>query len=329
MATLKDIAKETGSSVSTISRVLNRDETINVSDGVRSRIFEAAKELGYVQRKRKKKSESEKKKVRLAAVLYSNEDSMEDTLYYISMRKSMELECRKRGVEVKTFFNDEDLSSFKGVDGIILLGKFRKKSISKFYTITENIVIVDMEKEGFDCVVSDFKEATIRCIDYLRSLNHEHIGFIGGEAGVNNELGADLRLTTYCEVLNKGMDADDIYIGRFTSKEGYRLMKEALTRESIPTAFICASDSMAIGAMKAISESEYRIPEDISIISFDDVPTAEFVTPALTTTRIYSGFMGISAVDIAIEKLRGDREIRKKVVIPTELIVRDSCAKRK
>lgn len=329
MATLKDIAKETGSSVSTISRVLNRDETINVSDGVRSRIFEAAKELGYVQRKRKKKGETENKKIRLAAVLYSNEESMEDTLYYISMRKSMELECRKRGLEVTTFFNDEDLSSFKGVDGIILLGKFRKKSISKFYTITENIVIVDMEREGFDCVVSDFKEATIRCIDYLRSLNHEHIGFIGGEAGVNNELGADPRLVTYCEVLNKGMDADDIYIGRFTSKEGHRLMKEALTRESIPTAFICASDSMAIGAMKAISESEYRVPEDISIISFDDVPTSEFVTPALTTTRIYSGFMGISAVDIALEKLRGDREIRKKVVIPTELIVRDSCAERK
>jgi len=329
MATLKDIAKETGSSVSTISRVLNRDETINVSDGVRSRIFEAAKELGYVQRKRKKKGETENKKIRLAAVLYSNEESMEDTLYYISMRKSMELECRKRGLEVTTFFNDEDLSSFKGVDGIILLGKFRKKSISKFYTITENIVIVDMEREGFDCVVSDFKEATIRCIDYLRSLNHEHIGFIGGEAGVNNELGADPRLVTYCEVLNKDMDADDIYIGRFTSKEGYRLMKEALTRESIPTAFICASDSMAIGAMKAISESEYRVPEDISIISFDDVPTSEFVTPALTTTRIYSGFMGISAVDIALEKLRGDREIRKKVVIPTELIVRDSCAERR
>lgn len=329
MATLKDIAKETGSSVSTISRVLNRDETINVSNGVRSRIFEAAKELGYVQRRRKKKSEAEKKKIRLAAVLYNNEDSMEDTLYYISMRKSIELECRKRGVEVTTFFNDEDLNSFKGVDGIILLGKFLKKSISKFYTITENIVIVDMEREGVDCVVSDFKEATIRCIDYLRSLNHEHIGFIGGEAGVNNELGADLRLTTYCEVLKKEVDDADIYIGRFTSKEGYRLMKEALTKESIPTAFICASDSMAIGAMKAISESEYKIPEDISIISFDDVPTAEFVTPALTTTRVYSGFMGISAVDIALEKLRGDREIRKKVVIPTELIVRDSCAQKK
>lgn len=329
MATLKDIAKETGSSVSTISRVLNRDETINVSNEVRSRIFEAAKELGYVQRKRKKKSEAEKKKIRLAAVLYNNEDSMEDTLYYISMRKSVELECRKRGVEVTTFFNDEDLSSFKGVDGIILLGKFLKKSISKFYTITENIVIADMEREGFDCVVSDFKEATIRCIDYLKSLDHEHIGFIGGEAGVNNELGADPRLATYCEVLKKDVDDDDIYIGRFTSKEGYRLMKEALTKESIPTAFICASDSMAIGAMKAISESEYRVPEDISIISFDDVPTAEFVTPALTTTRVHSGFMGISAVDIAIEKLRGDREIRKKVVIPTELIVRDSCAKRR
>lgn len=329
MATLKDIAKETGTSISTISRVLNRDETINVSNGMKSKIFEAAKKLGYVQKKRKKKSEEEKRNIRLAAVLYSNENSMEDTLYYISMRKSLELECRKRGVEVTTFFNNEDLSSFKGVDGIILLGKFRNKSISRFYTITENIIIVDMEREGFDCIVSDFKEATVRCIDYLKSLNHEHIGFIGGEAGVNNEIGPDPRLITFCEITKKRLDDGDIYTGGFTSKEGYRLMKEALKKEDIPTAFICASDSMAIGVMKAVSESKYSIPEDISIISFDDVPTAEFMTPALTTTRIYSGFMGVSAVDIALEKIRDNREVRKKVVIPTELIIRDSCAKRR
>lgn len=327
MATLKDIAEETGSSISTISRVLNRDETINVSNEVKSRIFEAAKKLGYVQRKRKKK-EAEKRKLRLAAVLYNNEQSMEDTLYYISMRKNIELECRKRGVEITTFFNDEDLESFRGVDGIILLGKFLEKSISRFYAITENIILIDMEKEGFDCVISDFKEATKRNIEYLISLNHEHIGFIGGETGVNSELGRDPRLETFCEVLKKDVEDEDIYIGRFTSKEGYRLMKEALTKERIPTAFVCASDSMAIGVMKAISESGYRVPEDISIISFDDVPTAEFMTPALTTTRVYSGFMGISAVDIALEKLREHREIRKKVVIPTKLIIRDSCMRR-
>jgi LacI family transcriptional regulator len=84
---------------------------------------------------------------------------------------------------------------------------------------------------------------------------------------------------------------------------------------------------MAIGVYRAISEAELRIPQDISVVSFDDNITAQFIVPALTTVKIHTEFMGEIAVDLMIEKLKDEREIAKKIVTPTKLIKRDSCCK--
>jgi LacI family transcriptional regulator len=93
----------------------------------------------------------------------------------------------------------------------------------------------------------------------------------------------------------------------------------------MPTAVFIASDSMAIGAYKAINEKGLSIPKDISIVGFNDISTAQFIVPPLTTIKAHTEFMGEIAFDLLIERLKKDREICKKVIVPTKLIVRDSC----
>ena len=143
------------------------------------------------------------------------------------------------------------------------------------------------------------------------------------------EIFVDRRVRTYKEEMHaRGIDyKENLYIGKFTPQSGYELMKMALGDKNNVTAYIIANDSMAIGAYKAISEAGLKIPEDISIVSYNDNITSQFIVPALTTVKIHMEFMGETAVDLMIEKLKDGREIAKKIVIPTELIVRDSCGK--
>ena len=102
-------------------------------------------------------------------------------------------------------------------------------------------------------------------------------------------------------------------------------MKKALNLKEIPSAFFIASDPMAVGAYKAIQEKGYNIPNDISIVGFDDIPTAQYLSPSLTTVKVYTDFMGETALDVLMERIKDERLLSKKVVLPVKLIIRDSC----
>ena len=204
--------------------------------------------------------------------------------------------------------------------------------VEKLRTVSENIVFVDSspKSEVYDSVVCDLKYATINILNYLEGLGHKNIGFIGGKEYINEgkEIFVDRRERTYKEEMHaRGIDyKNNLYIGQFTPQSGYELMKKALEDKNNVTAYIVANDSMAIGAYRAISEAGLKIPEDISMVSYNDNITAQFIVPALTTVKIHMEFMGETAVDLMIEKLKDGREIAKKIVIPTKLIKRDSCS---
>ena len=118
-----------------------------------------------------------------------------------------------------------------------------------------------------------------------------------------------------------------VYKGDFTLEDGYNLMKNMVSLKNIPSAVFVASDPMAIGAYKAITEKGLKIPEDISIIGFDDIMTAKFLTPALTTVKVYTDFMGETALNTLIDRIVNNRELSKKTVLPVKLIIRESCKK--
>lgn len=330
MATIKDIAKRAGVSPATVSRVLNNDTSLSVADDTRNRIFDIAEELAYKTIKQRNKNSDKRLKIGIMQ-WYSQHEELEDPYYY-SIRKGVEEECANKNIEMSTIFRNDDkylINELNDLDGVVAIGKFSETDIKEFSTYSSNIVFVDSspDERRYDSVVIDFKRVMQELLELLYT-NHSRIGFIGGReyVGKSKEPIEDEREITYRVFMEeKGIyNPDDVYLGRFIAEDGYKLMKKAIAKGDLPSVFFVASDSMAIGAIKALYEENISIPEEVSIFGFNDIPTSKYLVPPLSTVKVYTEFMGATAVGLLLERINNNREIPKKVVIPTEIVIRES-----
>ncbi|WP_064530627.1 LacI family DNA-binding transcriptional regulator [Clostridium saccharobutylicum] len=319
--------------LTTVSRVLNFDEALNVSNATREKILRIADELDYVSSKTRK---VKNKKCRDIGIIYwyNYEEELDDP-YYLSIRLAAEKKCNENKFNLVKLNDDSSIEDIKNVNGVIAIGKFASSTIEKLESANENIVFVDFSPNDnkFDSVMADIGKATTEILNYLYKLGHRRIGFIGGQKSDNTDeknLYIDERDIKYKEFMErkKIYNPEYIYPGeKYTFKTGYNLMIKALKNKNRPTAFFIANDAMAIGAYKAISEAGLSVPNDISIIGFNDQPSAKYMVPSLTTVRIPSEYLGNAAVDLLLENINGNREYNKKVIIPTEFKIRESCHK--
>jgi len=333
MATIKDIAIKANVSISAVSRILNLDDTLNVSEDTRVRVLKIADELNYVKVKDRK---NRVKKLRIGIVTSFNEHKELNDPYFLSIRMAIEKNCLKNNIEFSSLYI-RNLNKNIKLDGVLAIGIYEEDEIESLSKISENIVFIDSSPKEweFDSIVVDLKYGSLKALEYLYELGHREIGYIGAKViPHNNDDGKELlnyRESTYINFMkSKGiLDNLIIYKGNFTSEDGYRLMKEALSSNYIPTAFFIASDPMAIGAYRAINEKGLMIPEDISVIGFDDIATSQFLNPSLTTIKIYTDYIGKTAVETLLERLFNNRKLSKKIVLPVNLIIRESCCKPK
>ncbi|MFF2449646.1 LacI family DNA-binding transcriptional regulator [Neobacillus sp. NPDC058068] len=327
MATIKDIADLAQVSMATVSRVLNYDETLNVTPETRKRIFEVAEELNYVVTQKKK---TKKKGLIGLYYSYSLEEELLDT-YYLSIRVALEKKLESMGMELYNINKDDTKRSISKIDGIICLGTFKKVDIELIKSFEKLSVFVDAnpDKNCFDSVIIDFHSATKSALDYLMELGHQNIGFIGGvETDMYGNRFKDLREDVFESYLKeKGIfNGDFVKNGGYNPKDGYLILKEMLSADAKPTAVFVANDTIAVGCYKAAYELGVRIPDDLSIVGFNDVSSAQYMVPPLTTVKLYTEIMGETAVDLLLERIASKREICKKVTIHTKLIIRDSAA---
>ena len=335
MATIKDIAKKAGVSSATVSRVLNYDETLSVSDEKRKLILEIAESLEYMPPRQRNESKITKK-LKIGLVHWYTMSQELDDPYYMSIRLGIEKMCYENNIEiVKIFKPDEyDFQRLESVDGFIAIGKFTDGQISKIYERSPNIVFVDSSprEEEFDSVVIDFEKAVVGAIDHLWQLGHRNIGYIGGREYIGPDqvaLGERRESVFRQHMIDLGrFDEKNVLIGAFLAESGYRLMKQAIQDlNPLPTAFFVASDSIAIGVLRAIHECGLRVPKDVSIIGFNDIPTSKYTVPPLTSIRVHKEFLGETAVELLLERIIKKRTIAKKVIVPTTLQIRDSICK--
>lgn len=331
MATIKDIAGVAGVSIATVSRVLNLDDSLNVSEATKKKIFEVAEELNYVTiRERKHKS----KKYRIGIVHWYTEREELNDPYYLSIRLAVEKKCKEEEVSYRNVDLRDTKEAAKDIDGLVAIGKFGPEDIRLLQEVSSSIIFIDCspQEKLYDSVVTDYKEGVTEALNYLYQLGHVDIGYIGGEEYINEgrEMVVDYREETYKEIMIKKGSYQEGWLlkGKFTPQDGYSLMKKALADKVRPTAFFIASDPMSIGAYKAIAEAGLSIPEDMSVVSFDDIQTAQFLVPALTSVKVHTEFMGETGVETLIEQLRSGRSIHKKILIPTQLMIRESAKRR-
>lgn len=328
MATIKDIAQMAGVSVATVSRVLNFDETLNAQDETKRRIFEAADRLDYQIKDKKKR----KKKLKIGVICsYSPEEELEDT-FYLTVRIALEKFIEKEGFKKVNATLEDTPAMIAKLDGLICLGTFSDSMIKKLDEFDKPVVFIDSmgDIEKYDSVVVNLRQSVQKLVDYLIESGHTKIAFIGGldidGDGVERE---DIRMITFHKAMTKRelYREDYVKIGGFTPKCGYQMGIELLNMEERPTAILCANDSLAIGCYKAVQEAGYSIPEDISIIGFNDISMAKYLTPPLTTVHIPMDFMGECAVKLLNDRIYNHREISMNVSVPAKLVIRESVSK--
>jgi len=331
MATLKEIAKLAEVSITTVSRTLNFDKTLSISDNKKKRIFEVAEDLEYKTPRRKRLESAPKINVALI-YWYTLTQELEDP-YYLAIRRGIERTAEQNNVNILKIPKSGNKFLFdavNGIDGIIALGKFANSEIKTFAEVTNNLVFVDFSSfQGkFDGIVIDFKEAMSQVLDYMvEEKKYKNIGFLGGREYVHNKdvVIGERREQYFIEYMKKRelYVPENIVTSSFTSECGYKMMKEVLTYKNRPNAYFAASDSIAIGAMKAIHEAKLRIPEDIGIVGFNDIPNALYTFPPLTTVRVETEFMGEKSVELILEQING-RKVGVKLTVSTELVKRES-----
>lgn len=326
MATIKDIAEQAGVSITTVSRVLNYDETLNIQDDTRQRIFEVAEELDYQIKNRKKK----KKKLKIGVIYsYSMEEELEDT-YYLSVRIALEKKLEKEGHKKINIANDVSKEEVPVVDGIICLGTFSDSMCERIETYDKPTVFVDASPDEikFDSVVNDLRRSSMRVMKYLIEMGHSKIGFVGGrDIDSDGKIKVDQRTYAYHDFMtSKKLFREEYMVinDGYNAKNGYYGMMKLLELEDVPTAVFVANDAMAIGAYKAINEKNLNVPDDISVVGYNDISTAKYLVPPLTTVRLHMDFMAERAVDVLVEKILSGREISVETMIPATLIIRDS-----
>lgn len=327
MATLKEIADQAGVSIATVSRVLNHDDTLNVQDETKQRIFETAEKLDYQVKEKKKR----KKKLKIGVYYsYSLEEELDDP-YYLYVRVAIEKKIEEEGF-AKYHIRGLDLpEKTTGIDGIVCLGTFQTADIKRIDSFQKPVVFVDAspDEDKYDSVIFDIRRSVTKVLDYLTGLGHEKIALIGEweQDGDGNPV-ADLRTRVFESYMQEKnlFVSEYVKLGGYAPIYGYRLFKDLVYMETPPTAVFVVNDSLAAGCYKAASELGLKIPEDIGIVGFNDIPSAKYMVPPLTTVRLNTEFMGERAVAILAERLLSGRDICTKTVIPAELIVRDSAA---
>lgn len=323
--------------MATVSRVLNFDETLSVSPDKRKKILEVAEELDYVPpgRKAGARAASRKKgaRPRIGLVHFlSVEEELEDP-YYISIRIGIERRSQEAGFELVKLFKTEDgyhADQLRNISGLIAIGKFARAEIDSFRAYCSDIVAVDSTPcpSELDSVSVEVDASMRLLLDFLLGQGFSRIGFFGCREiyeEYRTYLG-ERRYTAFVEYLRERNLFEEKYVSLdlLTARSGYSMFMAAWEKRDIPEVIIAGNDTTALGIMKAIHECGLRIPQDISVVGINDIPTAQYTFPPLTTVRFHSEFMGETAVDLLRERLEG-RTIPKKLIVPSHLVIRDSC----
>ncbi len=325
--TIKDIAKLANVSHTTVSRALNNSPYINEETKVK--IIALAKELNYVPNYSAKSLVLLKSYV-IGVFFSSISEGTSDTFFHEIIRGvnnviDKEYNLVVRGIDDYQYSHLIDNRNF---DGIIVVSQ-SKNDDEFIQTILEKdipTVVINryIENEGLVNIMSDDTKGVYDAVTYFIENNHRKIALLQGNKEFESTVYRRRGYIRALEDNNIPINEEYILSGRYDLKSGYENMKKLLELENRPTAIFCANDDIGVGAMKAIFETGLKVPDDISIIGFDDSNFCNYVTPPLTSVRkdslAMSEYGGRNLLDI-IKNKEVDKE---KVYIQSQLVVRKS-----
>lgn len=326
--TIKDLARETGYSVGTVSRVLNNQP--NVSDKAREHILACANRMGFELNPNAKNLKMQHGSGILAIVTGTSNELFFTLIEKMQQRlsgTSYPLMVDYVAEEENAVLHAARMLNVKKPQGLIFLGGNREYFRQDFDKINIPSVVLTLNTEdlgipNLSSVSTDDVRAAESAVEYLISCGHRKIGVIAGEqktAGPSRS-----RYEGCVRALNRhGLSLDDaMQVCKFDFAEAYRSMVQLLRSHEL-TAVFAMSDVMAIGAVSALRDRGYRVPEDISVFGFDGLPVGEFYYPKLTTIRQQSEIICQRGVEILLNAIENNAPARHETV-PFQLMVRGS-----
>ncbi len=330
MATIRDVAKHAGVAPITVSRVLNNADY--VSPETRSRVEAAAAELNYVPNMLAHSLRSKSTQT-IALVLADITNP-----FWTSVARGVEDEASRQGFIVIFCNTDENevkenqyvsMLLRRRVDGVLLVPTSDSgAAVKQLQAQDVEVVILDRRVEDtvVDLVRGDSLGGAYRLIRHLTALGHTRIALLNGAEKISVSLD---RLKGYLQALDEaGIQRDDalIFYGKFTVASGYAMTQELLAMQPRPTAIFTANNFIAIGALRALSESGLAVPDDISIVSFDDLPFTYTQDPRITVAAQPAYDLGTIAAQRLLRRITSDDEQPvEEIVVPVELIIRSSA----
>jgi len=329
MVTIRDVAREARVSVATVSRVINGGGP--VAEETRLRIRDIAKTLRYVPHGGARSLITSKTTAIgvLLPDLYGE--------FFSEVIRGIDLAARRSGYHliISSSHNDKAeieaaMRAMRGrVDGVIIMSPdIDAQALMANLPASHPVVLLNCAIRGaaFDSVNIDNSRGARAIVRHLISHGHSRIAII---AGANRNVDGHERQLGYRAALRDaslGRNAQWETPGNFTEDSGFEAAKALLKLRSRPTAIFAANDSMAIGALSALRESGVKVPEEIAVAGFDDIPIARHVNPPLTSVHVPIAELGERATEKLIDALtHGDRHVRRQDVLGTTLVIRSSC----
>jgi DNA-binding LacI/PurR family transcriptional regulator len=333
LTTIYDIAKRTGYSPTTVSKVFNNYS--DVREKTRQDILRTAREMGYVPNAHAR-TLTTKKSWTIGVLFVESTGAGIRHPFFSAVIESFKQVAVAKGYAL--MFISKDVGGkqsgylencrIRGVDGVVVfLSDYTDPYFQELLDSDIPTVILDYETPQSHTVSSDNTAGAVQAVEYLASLGHRRIAHISG--GLNTFPGSRRQEGYEAAMLQLGLELRESYIvtGAFYSMEsGYSSMMELLQLSERPTAVFASGDLLAFGAVKAAQEFGLAVPGDISVMGYDDIELARYVTPALTTVRQDTALLGSQAAEILLAAIDRTPDNKEALALPVEVVIRDSCA---
>lgn len=330
--TIRDVARESGFSVATVSRVLNGSAAVRQE--TRRRVEDAARRLRYTPNSAARSLITRRTHTLgvvlpdlhgefFSEVIRGIDQAAQGSGYHLLVSSSHNHEAEV-GAAVEAMHGR--------LDGLIVMspGIGARAIVASLPRVLPLVLLnCDVEGEALNAVNIDNYGGARAMVEHLLAIGHRRIAIIQGEA---KNFDARERLRGYRDALREGeaerSEALELE-GDFTESGGYRAARRLLELEPRPTAVFAANDSMAIGALSAFREAGVAVPGEVAVAGFDDIPIAHYASPPLTSVRVPIIDLGRRATCKLMELMKQDGDhVSEQETLPTELVIRSSCGGR-
>lgn len=343
MPTLKDIADRVGVSISTVSRAISNDAARPVSKETKRKVLEVANEIGYeIEEEQTPQAKNLQHPPEKSIGCIMPQSLFDFHPYFTAVLSGFRKKMHELGRTPAFFMSMEEIGSPEylrsliretGVKGIVAFAWYNKEQFEVLQEEGVRVLGVSLNFENVSVPVVDCDRisAARAAVRHLVAQGHTKIGFIGGPT-FSRELEGDERFLGYkFGMLEAGFGLNGSWIinANWNVDMSYSLMSDMLVRlkeDERPTAMFCASDALAIPALRAASEKGCRIPQDIAFVGMDNIEFAQYTSPPLTSVQVPRTQIGEVAAKTLVDYLEGHYSLPLKVLLPFELVLRESSS---